>query len=245
VTTLPKHPAVDLATPAADRAQRALKGRRDQGELVEAARQLEGVFVSMLFDEMAKTVDTEDGLFTSTPGEEMYQSWFRHEVAKQFAASGGTGLGDAIANSLGATVQPRAHAGAAPLPVAGRITSEFGERIHPVTNRRHMHHGVDIAAPVGTPIEVPFAGRVVKVGSEGPMGNHVVVEHANGYRSVYAHASEVLVREGDQVAAGQVLAKVGSTGRSTGPHLHFGLTRDGKPVDPMRWLRPGGGVSVR
>ena len=218
-----------------------VRGAQDQDELVEAARQLEGVFVGILFDEMSKTVDQEDSLFGSTPGQDMYQGWFRHEVAKQWSESGGTGLGDSIARSLGATVKG-SHVGGAPLPVAGKITSTFGERIHPVTNQKHVHHGVDIAAPVGTPIEVPFAGRVVEVSSEGPMGNHVVVEHANGYRSVYAHASEVLVRPGQQVAAGEVLAKTGATGRVTGPHLHFSITHHGKPVDPMTWLRPRGAL---
>lgn len=245
MTTIPTSPTGPTAFDphVVDRVKGATPEKSD--ELVDAARQLEGVFVAMLFDEMAKTVDKENALFTNTPGEDMYQSWFRHEVAKQWADEGGTGLGDAIASSLGGSVRPRVEAGAAPLPVAGRITSEFGERIHPVTNRRHLHQGVDIAAPIGAPIEVPFAGQVVEVGHEGPMGNHVVVEHANGYRSVYAHASEILVQPGDAVAAGQVVAKVGNTGRSTGPHLHFGLTHHGKPIDPMRWLRPRSGVSVR
>lgn len=229
-----------------------VRGARNDAELQKAARQLEGVFINILFEEMAKTVDKTNSLFGKAPGADMYDSWFRSEIAKSWSANGGTGLGDAIARSLvsrgtAKTIQPPRHVEPQKpeLPVAGRITSEYGERVHPVTGARHVHHGVDIAVPVGTPIQVPFAGRVKRVGHEGPMGHHVVVEHANGYETVYAHASKVLVEPGQEVAAGTVLAESGNSGRSTGPHLHFSLLRDGKPVDPMRWMKPQSLVSGR
>ena len=265
---------IDFDPTAASR----VRGARSEAELQKAARQLEGVFINILFEEMAKTVDKSNSLFGKAAGADMYDSWFRSEIAKSWSANGGTGLGDAIARSLGSkatakTIAPPVHGGPGPakpvptplrsasphgalrlrdvtpqkpeLPVAGRITSEYGERVHPVTGARHVHHGVDIAVPVGTPIQVPFAGRVKRVGHEGPMGHHVVVEHANGYQTVYAHASKVLVEPGQEVAAGEVLAESGNSGRSTGPHLHFSLLRDGKPVDPTRWMKPQSLVSGR
>lgn len=127
-----------------------------------------------------------------------------------------------------------AHVGmaASELPVAGRISSRFGMRTHPVTGVRKLHDGLDLAAACGTPVRLPWPGRVTTVQRHPAYGNRVVVQHAGG-RSAYAHLSRMDVRPGQQVAAGTVLGTVGSTGLSTGCHLHWMTWRGGSLVDPL------------
>ncbi len=122
------------------------------------------------------------------------------------------------------------------LPVQGRFTSGFGDRIHPVTGRHRHHAGVDLAAPTGTPIAAAQAGTVTFAGTRGGYGNLVIVTAPDGTETRYAHASRLDVRAGEGVAAGQVLGAVGSTGMSTGPHLHFEVRRGGEAIDPAPLL---------
>lgn len=122
-------------------------------------------------------------------------------------------------------------------PVKGRITSPFGERTHPVTGAVAGHNGIDIAAPIGTDVLAAADGVVGSVYSTATGGKQVVVVHDNGWKSGYAHLSEQLVRTGDHVAQGQVIAKSGNTGQVTGPHLHFTMTdNSGSKVDPIKYL---------
>lgn len=116
-----------------------------------------------------------------------------------------------------------------------RVTSGFGPRTHPVTGQRgRMHRGVDFGGPTGTPVVAPASGRVVAAGwCDRSTGNCIVIDHANGWRSQYFHLSRVDVRPGATVTQGQQIGAIGSTGRSTGPHLHFQVGRDGQAVDPM------------
>ncbi|WP_051434583.1 peptidoglycan DD-metalloendopeptidase family protein [Desulfonatronum lacustre] len=106
-------------------------------------------------------------------------------------------------------------------PLEGRVSSGFGWRQDPFTGEQAWHSGVDMAASKGTPIGAAWDGRVVFVGQRGGYGNMVVLEHAGGWRSYYAHNDRNTVKVGDKIQAGQQIATVGSTGRSTGPHLHF------------------------
>jgi murein DD-endopeptidase MepM/ murein hydrolase activator NlpD len=122
------------------------------------------------------------------------------------------------------------------LPLAGRITSEFGTRTDPINGQHRNHHGIDIAAPRGTPIGAAAAGTVVFAGRRGGYGNTVIIEQANGKQTLYAHADQLLVKVGDQINAGQEIATVGSTGRSTGPHLHFEVRDNGQPINPLTTL---------
>lgn len=115
-------------------------------------------------------------------------------------------------------------------PVRGRITSGFGRR-----NGR-MHEGIDVAASRGTQIRAADAGKVIFCGRLGGYGNMVVIKHEGVYRSVYAHASRILVSKGQFVERGQPIAAVGSTGRATGPHLHFEIRRGESPIDPVGYL---------
>lgn len=156
--------------------------------------------------------------------------------------------GVAAANVAGAS-SPRA-AGAAgsfnarnPLS-GGRISSRFGTRVHPITGRRRLHAGVDIAVPLGTPIHATGAGIVIASGWAGGYGRVVKVRHADGTVTVYAHCRTLEVSRGQRVNAGQVVATVNSTGLSTGNHLHFEVQRGGRPVNPTSYFSLGGGATV-
>jgi len=122
------------------------------------------------------------------------------------------------------------------MPVDGRVSSNFGMRNHPVHGGKKFHHGMDIAAPAGTEIYPYRGGRVVFSGDNRGYGNMIIIDHGDGYVSRYAHNRVNLVRQGDQVDENTVIAEVGSTGISTGPHLHFEVRQNGRPMDPAKVL---------
>lgn len=133
-------------------------------------------------------------------------------------------------------------------PVRGRKSSDFGMRYDPVYHRSQLHAGTDFAAPSGTPIWSAMNGTVVQAGSNGGYGNYTKVFHGN-YRNVplytaYAHQSRIGVRKGQNVKQGQTIGNVGSTGASTGPHLHFEVRRGSIPVNPLNWINPNGGLKA-
>jgi murein DD-endopeptidase MepM/ murein hydrolase activator NlpD len=115
-------------------------------------------------------------------------------------------------------------------PLQGRLTSSFGMR------RGRPHEGIDVAAPRGSSVRASESGKVIYSGRLGAYGRCVIVKHAGNYRSVYAHATKTLVKKGQFVDRGQKIATVGSTGRATGPHLHFEIRRSESPRDPMLYL---------
>lgn len=121
-------------------------------------------------------------------------------------------------------------------PIMGRINSPFGWRQHPITKRRDFHTGIDIKANRGDPIKGAGSGRVVYSGWMGGYGKVLVIEHHNGQSTLYAHCSTLLVGKGANVSSGQLVAKVGTTGRSTGPHLHFEVRNGNSPVNPIKYL---------
>lgn len=121
-------------------------------------------------------------------------------------------------------------------PVRGEIRSEFGMRRDPINGRMRLHQGIDIAAGRGTPIAAAAAGTVVFAGRNKGYGNMVMIEHADGRRTLYAHAQSLFVKAGDTVSAGQTIAAVGSTGHSTGPHVHFEVRENNRSVNPLTVL---------
>ncbi len=121
-------------------------------------------------------------------------------------------------------------------PVRGRFTSAFGYRNDPFTGVRRFHNGIDIANAQGTPIRAARHGRVIDVGRHSGYGNYVIVSHEAGFQSLYAHLNTIYVRTGQYISAGQQIGQMGSTGRSTGSHLHFSIFHMGNPVDPLRYL---------
>ncbi|MBR1860679.1 MAG: peptidoglycan DD-metalloendopeptidase family protein [Lachnospiraceae bacterium] len=116
------------------------------------------------------------------------------------------------------------------------ISSKYGWRIHPITGKNQFHSGVDLAAPYGTAIYAAYSGVVASAGYNASMGNYVMINHGDGLYTVYMHASSLYVKEGDAVAIGQTIAAVGSTGSSTGNHLHFSVRLNGEYVDPNDYV---------
>lgn len=125
------------------------------------------------------------------------------------------------------------------MPVEGRFSSRFGNRFHPVDRTQKFHSGIDIAAPRGTPIKAAADGIVVFAGQKGGYGNVVEIKHADGRVTRYAHADALNVTEGQKVTAGEQIATVGSTGKTTGPHLHFEVLENGQAVNPFETIFKG------
>jgi murein DD-endopeptidase MepM/ murein hydrolase activator NlpD len=122
-------------------------------------------------------------------------------------------------------------------PVSGYITSPYGYRRSPFTGLRQFHSGLDIGSPMGTPIRAAMSGRVSAVGWDDSFGNYVVVSHHSGYRTLYAHMSVIRVKSGAYVGTGERIGDVGSTGLSTGPHLHFTVYKNGVTVNPRTLMK--------
>ncbi len=124
-------------------------------------------------------------------------------------------------------------------PIVGQITSAFGMRMHPVLKRPIFHAGTDFSAPVGTRVLVTADGIVTSSGFDGGYGKKVVVDHGFGYQTIYAHLSKAVVRQGQRVHRGDIIAFSGNTGRSTGPHLHYEVRKDNVVVNPTAYFEEG------
>ncbi len=122
------------------------------------------------------------------------------------------------------------------MPTRGRVTSRYGSRRHPVTGRTQMHEGIDLAAPTGTPIVATADGVVLFSGSRAGYGRTVIINHGYGFQTLYGHTSKIVVRVGQRVKRGQVIAYVGSSGVSTGSHLHYEVRVSGKPKNPWSYM---------
>lgn len=121
-------------------------------------------------------------------------------------------------------------------PARGWVTSDFGQRLDPYTAERVMHQGLDIAAPHGKEVFAPSDGTVVFAGLEGGYGNVIVIDHGYGIKTRYGHLSRLMVKAGDHIKRGSLIAAVGNTGRSTGPHLHYEVRVNGIPQNPRKFI---------
>jgi murein DD-endopeptidase MepM/ murein hydrolase activator NlpD len=125
------------------------------------------------------------------------------------------------------------------MPTQGWLTSAFSSmREHPILHIARPHEGIDVTAPMGSPIEAPAAGVVTDAGWESGYGNTVTIDHGYGVTTKFAHASKLLVKTGQRVQRGQRIALVGNTGLATGPHLHYEVHVNGRPVDPLKYVLP-------
>ncbi len=244
---------VGIATTLAQQGRLGEAPSATPGREAEAAREFESFMVEMMIQQMRKTVP--EGLFQST-GVEMFSSMMDQAIAEEIAAAGGLGLADKIAADMqgsstavfaaplnmaaepgsASAGTPRAPFAGGALPVEGRISSRFGYRADPFHGGRRFHKGLDVAAPTGSPIHSLEGGKVTMAEDRPGYGKVVMVEHAGGWRSLYAHCDELEVSPGQQVGAGDRIATVGSTGRSTGPHLHLEIHHQGRAVDPAKAL---------
>lgn len=134
---------------------------------------------------------------------------------------------------LGRVRRQRTFTGGFLRPVPGGVVSSFGMRFHPLLHRARLHAGIDLAGATGTPIRAAAGGVVVFSGALRGYGNVVVVDHGGGVSTLYAHCSARLVADGQTIARGQAIARVGATGLATGPHLHFEVRKNGAPVNPL------------
>ncbi len=192
---------------------------------------LEEVFAQLLLEEVRKAMP-EDGLMGSDEVKAFAEVFDAH-VAKEIVASGKLDF----SGRVGAPPRAAAAYQAAALPASGRVSPGFGHRTDPIAGGERFHGGMDIAAARGAPIVAARDGVVRFAGERGAYGRLVVVGHADGSETRYAHCERLEVRVGQQVAAGEVVGRVGDSGRATGPHLHFEVRQDGAPVDPAAWLR--------
>lgn len=227
------------APPAEDAAQRQ--------QVAIAAREFEAMFLRQMLQQMRSSMLSEEvqeeGLGASTMTDTMDGQLARHLAGQ----SGGLYdvLVQAFSKQLGGAAVPSAtltpSGGGLPAePMSllalpeGRVSSQFGWRTDPLTGGNRFHKGVDFAAAYGTDVPSAGQGRVVFAGEQGGYGQTVVIQHAGGVQTRYAHLSHIGVTAGESVEAGAIVGRVGSSGRSTGAHLHFEVLEDGRPVDPAR-----------
>ena len=200
-------------------------------------------FASFLYLEVFKAMRatlSQDGFVEGESlSRDIYTSMMDAEVARSMARRDTTGFSKTVEKSLERMPAPNRSA-PAQAPSPGIVSSSFGPRTDPLDGTREFHKGVDIAAPAGTPVKAAAPGKVISSGWVAGYGNMVEVDHGGGLVTRYAHNSRNLVSVGEEIQAGQPVALVGSTGRSTGAHVHFEVRRLGKPVDPAELV---GGLS--
>lgn len=123
------------------------------------------------------------------------------------------------------------------LPIEGQVSSSFGRRSNPFTGNGNRHHnGLDIRGAYGTIVKSTADGKVIFAGYKGDFGNLIVIDHGKNYKTMYGHLSQILVKKGQEIKANTFIGKVGSTGRSTGPHLHYEIHKNGKIINPKNFL---------
>jgi murein DD-endopeptidase MepM/ murein hydrolase activator NlpD len=220
-------------------------------DAAEGARTLESILLKQLIQ--------DSGAFRgmSQAGGKIYGEMFCEALANAVAQGGGIGIAKLVEGSFekGAAA---ASAGAGDTNIAGEflfdrstkvtapssgdtnvtpeVSSGFGVRHDPINGSQRFHTGIDIAAQEGSPVLAAAPGIVRRVGPRGGYGNAVEIDNGRGISTIYGHASSLKVKEGDSVKAGEPVALVGHTGRATGPHLHFEVRKDGKPIDPQATL---------
>jgi murein DD-endopeptidase MepM/ murein hydrolase activator NlpD len=123
-------------------------------------------------------------------------------------------------------------------PIRGRLTSPYGWRNDPISGVRRFHAALDLAASIGTPVKAAMDGKVSTVGFNGTYGKFIILSHNNGFQTMYAHLNVTSVTQGSYINQGSKIGEVGSTGYSTGPHLHFAVFKNGRPVNPNDLLSP-------
>ena len=200
----------------------------------EVAAKVQGMFMEVMLKAMEESVDAEDGLFGKSASSDIYRGMLREQLAGAISSGMKSPLegvlNDALTRPASLEASPyRARAsrpaslsqGERELPVDGVISSPQGWRHDPINGESRYHCGTDIAAPAGTPIRAVATGRVIESGPKGGYGNAVVIQAEDGRKMLYAHNNQNFVRAGDWVSRGEEIAEVGSTGRATGPHVHF------------------------
>ncbi len=256
IPNLPQVPSANLNS------LESLKGRNDPEAIKAVAKELESLFAYELIKAMRKTIgeSSKKGL-----GSDVYTSIFDMELAR-LCAEKGFGIKEMLLRNINKEIhiqspkiefsdelqkmqvslelnkknksesETKKDDMKTALPTDGKITSMFGLRRHPIQGDIRFHHGIDISAPSGTNIYPVKDGEVIFSGHKQGYGNIVIIDHGEGFISKYAHNEINLVKEGDKVKTNNIIARVGSTGSSTGPHLHFEILYKGMNIDPLEFL---------
>lgn len=237
-----------MLAPYTLRAEPGMQETGAPGSITDVAHEFEAQFIYQLLKQMRESMSMalgggEDGGF----GFETLGSTLDIELARTLSRQGGIGLARVIAEAAarqGAkapsdlrTLAPSDHLTFVPSDpldlFEGKVTSNYGWRNDPFSGARTFHGGVDIAMAYGVDVPAAEDGRVVAAGAQGRYGNTVVIEHASGARTRYAHLSEITVQPGQAVTAGSTIGRAGSSGAATGPHLHFEVIVDDQKLDPL------------
>ncbi len=229
-------------------------------ERKEKLKEISAQFEAILIDTILKTERETEKLFKDKEEDtfgmnlDFYKEFSDYYFSRAIVSQNGLGLQEYLAEQLNERIEQIKNSSnqnlnrplpdrknipsnsSATIPVEGRISSRFGLRIDPFDGKKRFHRGIDIEAPSGTPVRAFMDGKVVFSGKKGGYGNLVVIRHNDGKETYYAHLKEINVRAGEIVKGGEVIGKVGSTGRSTGPHLHFEIRVNKNPVNPERFL---------
>lgn len=213
------------------------------------AQEFEAMLMTQMLREMRRSMLSDDESHEGLGNGAMTDT-IDIELGQALTRAGGFGLTPTLLNAFdrqspAPAPAPEALEPAAPMPITtvepsavqtpvpqGVVTSGFGWRRDPYTGAARFHKGIDVAQPMGRDVVAAGAGRIVEAGVRGGYGTTIVIDHGNGRQTRYAHLSAADVAVGQTVATGQVIGKTGNSGRSTGPHLHFEVTQDGRPVDP-------------
>jgi len=227
----------------------------DKDAVRRLAEEFEALLMTQMIREMRQSMLTDED--TEGFGADALMDTGVVELGRALSAGGGFGLAEALLEVFerqivtpSSDAQVSAHPTTAVTPptiadlsresvVPAPVNSTFGWRMDPISGRPRFHSGIDIAAAYGSSVESAGAGRVVFAGLQGGYGETIVIDHGTGRQTRYAHLSERLVTPGDEVQAGQLIGRAGQSGRSTGPHLHFEVLVNGRPVDPQAPLPAG------
>ncbi len=246
-------------TQKTDKLERMLEGKasgpggKDE-ETWKAAREFESFFLYYMIKVMRETVQESD-LFGDRKAEKIYRSMQDEKMADSLADRGGIGLAEMIYKKLRQESSAHSLPGAGGFEswnisehgengkpervpaMTGEMTSGFGRRWDPITGERGWHNGVDLAMALGAPVRAAEKGEVVFSGRMKGYGNVVVLKHPGNLETVYAHNQSNEFQVGKEVQRGEIIARVGESGRATGPHLHFEVRKNGISVDPRRFVR--------
>ncbi len=239
----------DISIKSTDQPSVIKTADQKDAKLKKACKDFEAIFTYEMLKSMRKSIEKCD-LFHGGQAEEIYESMLDQELSENMAGKGSNSISEILYNQLKdiyqltenaetvrSTEKSREISTRPLMPVNAEVSSSFGFRKDPFTGKKKFHAGMDMAADAGTEVKAAMAGRVQMTDDQKGYGKVVVLDHGQGYTTLYAHNSDITVKAGDWVQKGTTIAKVGSTGRSTGPHLHFEVRKDGQRLDPENFFK--------
>ena len=219
--------AYESAQAEAQRKRNELGALAEQRHNLVSAAQAERDSVSQQVTELEEISASDEAALEGLIQEKQREEAARREAARRAALLSGGAPPPELGGGPGAVGWP----------VSGPISSPFGMRFDPVQHHYQLHAGIDVAAPQGVTISAASEGKIIFAGWYGGYGNAIIIDHGGGISTLYGHCSQIFVGVGQDVQRGQAIGAVGMTGDATGPHVHFEVRVNGKPVDPMSYLK--------